>query len=425
MPQHQKVRFGYLPFLVIAVVVPAYFQYLWQYPFPQIPFIYGQAPGIWTGFLFTALALAFWSLDPWRVARPKLLRVFFVLLAILWAWEMLLTVVHGDPYVYGVWLYPLLIMMLFLKVPSRQEVRRSLLFAGWIFSALIIGTRILEIQGVMAEAAISSDLLEFEMENYWLPLSGWLGPDGRWVGPFFHNSQTGNVAAYLVVLGVVLRNRSSPVFILVGTLTLLLTSSRTSMVAAAVGAGVAVLIGQYRWNRRIAWPVRMGAAGALAAFAALVALWSSPNLTGRDVYWGYYWDLWRSSPWIGVGITGRGSGSPEFFDVNGHNLAIDALGTYGIVAAVLVVLILALSLTMAALSARSGEFIPIAVIITYSTIGLAQSDYNWTVVSVPWLMLLLPVLLASATLDSNVDTLRSPKEQPKRSVLNADEEEIG
>ena len=338
---------------------------------------------------------------------------------------MLLTVVHGDPYVYGVWLYPLVIMMLFLKVPSREEVRRSLLFAAWIFSALIIGTRMLEIQGFMSEAAISSDLLEFEIENYWLPLSGWLGPDGRWVGPFFHNSQTGNVGAYLVVLGVVLRSRSSPVFILVGTLTLLLTSSRTSMVAAAVGVGVAVLIGQYRWNRRIAWPVRMGAAGALAAFAALVALWFSPNLTGRDVYWSYYWDLWRSSPWTGVGITGRGSGPPEFFDVNGHNLAIDALGTYGIVAAVLVVLILALSLTMAALSARSGEFIPIAVIITYSTIGLAQSDYNWTVVSVPWLMLLLPVLLASAMLNSNVATLRSPTEQPKRSVLKSDEEEIG
>ena len=397
---HKVARLGYLQLIVLAVIAPAYLQYLWQYTAPRIPLVFGQSPGIWSGFLLTGLALVFWVKYRWQVAGPWQLKLFLTLLGILWAWQIGLAYVHGDATNYGVWLYPIILGMIFLKCPSREDVLRSVLFAAWLFTLLILVTRVFELQGLFVEATVSSDLLEFERENYWLPLSGSLGPDGRWVGPFFHNSQTGNVAAYLVVLGVALKRRSSPIFLVVGILALLLTSSRTSMVAAVIGVGVALLFGPYQRIHRIPPRLRVAIVSALATTAALIALWFSPNLTGRDVYWSYYLDLWRSSPWTGVGVTGRGSGSETFADVNGHNLVIDALGVYGALAALLVLSIIVVGLVLGALSVRSGEAIPIALIVTYATIGTAQSDYNWTVVSVPWLMLLLPVLLAAATLMS-------------------------
>jgi O-antigen ligase len=132
-------------------------------------------------------------------------------------------------------------------------------------------------------------------------------------------------------------------------------------------------------------------------------------------------DLWRTSPWIGVGVTGRGSGSEEFSDVNGHNLIIDALGVYGLGAAILVFLILVISLALGALSARAGEFAPIIMTITYITIGLTQSDYNWTVVSVPWIILVLSVLLAAATINAKKDSSEALSERSERPDIEIDE----
>ena len=394
-------RLGYLELLVCAVVLAAYSQYLWQYPFPQIPILFGQSPGIWVGALLTGLAFLRWIPDPWRRAGPKQFSFTLLLLLILWSWQMILSFVHQDAFTHLVWLYPVVLAMLFLKSPSRSEAHRALLVAGWLFVILIVVTRTLEITETITAAETSPALVEFEQNNYWLPLSGSLGPEGRWVGPFFHNSQTGNVAAYLVALGVAIRRPTSAVFILVGVTTLLLTSSRTSMVAAVIGAGVALLLGPYPWNRRIALRYRLVTMGLLGILTALTALLYSPNLTGRDVYWAFYWDLWQNSPWIGVGISGRNAGPEEFFQVNGHNLVIDALGIYGLIAAVMVLLVLISALALGVRSARLKETTPLVVIVTYCVIGLTQSDYNWMSVSVPWLMLMLPMLSAADTVNTS------------------------
>ena len=393
-------RLGFLELLVCAVVLAAYSQYLWQYPFPQIPILFGQSPGIWVGALLTGLAILRWIFEPWRRAGPKQFSFALLLLLSLWSWQMVLSFVHQDAFTHMVWLYPVVLVMLFLKAPSRAEAHRALLVAGWLFVILIVVTRTLELTGTITTAETSPALIQFEQDNYWLPLSGSLGPEGRWVGPFFHNSQTGNAAAYLVALGVAIRRPTSAVFIIVGVTTLLLTSSRTSMVAAVIGAVVALLLGPYQWNRRIALRHRLAAIGFVGFLTALMALLYSPNLTGRDVYWAFYWELWQSSPWIGVGISGRNAGPEDFFQVNGHNLVIDALGIYGLVAAVMVLTVLISALALGVRSARLNEATSLVVIVTYCVIGLTQSDYNWTSTSVPWLMLMLPMLSAADTVNS-------------------------
>lgn len=412
MRRFPKVQVGYLEVLVLAVVASAYLQYLWQYALPQIPLLFGQSPGIWSGGLLMGVALLVWIFHPWHRAGPLQFTFTLGFLSLLWVWQMAITFLHQDAFTYGVWLYPIVIAMLLLKAPSRSESQRALLFLGWVLVILIVGTRALEITHVIATAETSPSLVRFEMENYWLPLSGWLGPEGRWVGPFFHNSQTGNVGAYLVVLGVALRKRSSAVFILVGVTTVLLTGSRTSMVAATIGVAVAFLLGPYPWNQRVRLRNRLLGIGVISTLAVLTAFVYSPSLTGRDVYWSHYWGLWRSSPWVGVGISGRNSGPEEFFQVNGHNLVIDALGIYGLLAAACVLLVLLSALVLGIRSTLSGETTALSMVVTYVVIGMTQSDYNWTVTSLPWLVLMLSLLLASATIQEAVRAARNPREAP-------------
>lgn len=403
-PALRAIRGSRAPFLatiVLAVVLSAYLQYLWQYGVSWIPVIKGQPPGVWVGLLLVGTALAMWLVAPRRPTGNPWLVAFLGLLSGVWIFELLLSVIHGDAFNYAVWIYPVVVLMLALKTPTRNETMHAILLLAWLVSGILVLTRILEIVGAIPMASVGDALVAYEESNYWLPLSGLIGPEGRWPGPFFHNSQTGNIGAYLVVTGLALRRRSSVVFVLVGVVTLLITSSRGSMVAAVIGSAIVVFLGDYRWNARLPRPLLVGATMAVGGVAVFMAYLASPNLTGRDAYWGAFIDLWQTSPWIGVGISGRMAMGPDFISgTNGHNLIIDALAHYGIFAALLVLAILVVAVVIGINAALAKAVLPLALICTYLVIGIAQSDYSWMTVSNPWLVLVLAVLLGSASITS-------------------------
>lgn len=395
----QVLRSSRVPFLVtliLAVVVSGILQYLWQYALPWIPVIKGQPPGVWSGLLLAGIAFVLWLVAPSRrVSEPWLTR-FLAVLLVLWASELVISRIHGDAFNYAVWAYPVIVGMLALKLPTKAEMVTGIVFFAWLATGILVVTRALEMLSVIPVAPVGDNLLGYEEENYWLPLSGWLGPEGRWPGPFFHNSQTGNMGAYLLVAGVALRRRSSIAFIGIGALTLLLTSSRGSMVASAIGVAIALFLGDYSWNRRFRRGVLVTGTLVVGTVAVALAVIASPNLTGRDQYWMAFVELWRTSPWIGVGISGRMANAPDFINgTNGHNLFVDALAHYGVLPAAGVVAALVIATTLAVRASLRAVVLPLALTATYVFIGLAQSDYNWMVTSNPWLVLLLATILAS------------------------------
>lgn len=389
-------RVPFLVTLILAVVVSGFLQYLWQYAFPWIPVVKGQPPGVWSGLLLVGVALVLWFLAPSRRVSERWLIGFLAVLLVLWASELVISRIHGDAFNYAVWAYPVIVGMLALKLPTKAEMVTGIVFLAWLAAGILVVTRALEMLSVIPVAPVGDYLLGYEEENYWLPLSGWLGPEGRWPGPFFHNSQTGNMGAYLLVAGVALRRRSSIAFIVVGALTLLLTSSRGSMVGAAIGVAIALFLGDYAWNRRLRRGVLVAATLVVGTVAVALAVIASPNLTGRDRYWSAFLDLWQTSPWIGVGITGRMANAPDFINgTNGHNLFVDALAHYGVLPAAGVILAIVIASVLAVKASLCAVVLPLALTATYVFIGLAQSDYNWMVTSNPWLVLVLATILAS------------------------------
>lgn len=397
----KKLRFSPIPYLnalVLTIIFSRYAQYLWQYVWPGIPVLYGQAPGIYVqGFGFVVTTVL-WLLYRGNRTRQPLLIAFLSTLLVSWLVLLAAAQVHQDGFAYDVYLYPLVIIGLLFKTPPAADCLAAIKTAGWTVALVLVSTRATEMAGWIPMVNVGEALQSFERSEYWLPLAGTLGPEGRWPGPFGHNAMTGNAATMLVVLAVALRGPSRWALGLVGILTLLLTSSRTSFLATACGVAVVIASGDNALTRRLTRRNVVLGGAALVAAASTLVIASNTELTGRVQFWTTSIEVWRQSPLIGVGATGMAKSPAAFAGTNAHNLVVDALLKSGIAGASLVVAVLGLAFVLAWKASRAGATLPLGIVVAYFVIGLAQSDQGWMAMSMPWMWLVLASILAGSAI---------------------------
>ena len=388
----------YIATLIVGFTVARYLQYAWQYFLPDIPVVKGQPPGIWVGALTVLVSAGLWL--AYRGGRPHgwLSNSLFASLAIGWLIHYGLLVLHGDGYDYSVWFYPAVIALIWLKFPTAADARALMLVLGWSATGLLVWTRTSEMLGILPMAPVPSWLLEFELREYWLPLSGWLGPEGRWPGPMGGTAFTGMLGALLVVLAVSLRTRSSWVFGTVGVVTLLLTSSRGAFAATAAGVGVAILFSDARVLRRIGFGWRLGIAAAGALGTAALLFRASPNLTGRTEFWPDFLELWTTAPMVGVGATGYEQGTSWTQSAgSAHSLFIDELARNGPLGFTAMIVTLGIVAALAVRAARRTVSGPLALFVAFAVLGIANTPITWVNPSLLWLFLIIPAIWAGAT----------------------------
>ena len=395
----------YLTAITVGLFLTTYLHHLWQYLEIGIPVLWGQAVLIWGSWAAAFLALGLWALVPWQPIRNRWGQAFFGVLIIGWLTRLLLMYVHGDAYNYSVWLYPAIVLMVGLKFPNANESRTAVLVLAWTATALLVWTRFAELSGITSMAPVPDWLLDFEISEYWLPLSGSLGPEGRWPGPLGGTAFTGMLGAFLLVLAVALHRRASWALGAVGALTLLLTSSRGAFAATAAGIGVAVLFSDWRVLRRINFRWRLIAAtvGGLSTLAVLLR--ASPNLTGRTTFWPDFLALWQSEPILGVGASGylEGTGWTQTAG-SAHSFFIDELARNGLLGFAVLIATFATALALGALTARRGEGGPLALLVTLTVLGIANTPFTWLSPSVLWLFLIYPAIWAAALLNPDKPT---------------------
>lgn len=389
--------------LIAAIVFSKFLQYLWQYVWPQIPVIYGQAPGVYVKAILIVTAVLLWLVYRGHRVRDPWLTAFLAILAIGWAVLMPIALVHNDGTTYDMFLYVPVLIALWLKPPSSAELISAFTFLGWLVVGVLVGTRAAEILGLIPMVDVGPYLVWFETRNYWLPLAGTIGPEGRWPGPMGHNAMTGNAAAMLVILAVVMKSKSRWIFGIMGTLTLLMTASRGSQLGALVGVAVVLVLGTNPLTRRVSRKVLLSVMAAATVLIFAAVLIRNPSLTGRTTYWSIALDAWQSSPLTGVGVSGFGGDSElAIAGTNAHNLIFDAIVKYGLAGAVFIIAVLVSSAWIAYRSTRIHVILPIGILAAYLTIGLAESDQGWLGVSLPWLWLVLAVLLAGRSWEESV-----------------------
>lgn len=392
----------YLTCIVLALVVGGYVEYLRHYLGYGIPLIWGQAPDIYLTAFGVAVAAVLWLLYRGERTRQPLLVAFLALLAATWVVDWLLSRYHGDTFTYAVLLYVPVVFALWWKTPRTEDILFALKVLGWSLVVVIVVTRSLEMLGVIPVLDVGTWFHEYEDANYWLPFQGTLGPElGRWHGPLGHAGKTGAAAAFLVVLAFGERSRSRWVFGVVGVLTLLLTASRGSMIAAGAGVVLVLLFGDNALTRRVPrrWLVIALGGVALVAFAGVLI--RNPNLTGRTTYWQVAYEVWSPSPIVGVGSSGMQSSPLAMAGTNAHNIIFDALVKFGLIGTACVVAILAVSIILVLRAVPRGLSLPLGLVATYFVIGMSEADTEWMRMTLPWLWLVLATVLAGRAIEGS------------------------
>ena len=404
----------YLSVLIVGFVSASFVDYLYRHVYPGIPLVKGQPPLVWLSGLTFACAVVLWLIYDGRRSKDPWFNSFIWAMIIAWVIHMSLAIIHRDGYTHPVWIYVPILLMIWWKTPSYRDVSTTTEVFAWSIVLVLVATRTLELLGVIPMLDVGKDLVRFESEYYWLPLSGWLGPEGRWPGPMGGTADTSTLAALLVVFGAAKRSRYRAVFVVVGGLALLLTSVRGAFAAAIAGLLVAILLSKARWLMRVPQSARLPiAAGALIATFGLLFL-QSPNLTGRTTsVWPEFLRLWEQAPLIGVGATGIATGgSVTQSATQGHNLLIDELARNGLIGIIFQGAAIGIGLLIAIRAANSAFGAPLALLVTYFVGGVAFAPNGWLGPSLPWLFILLSILLASTWLIESKPVVGSVRGSP-------------
>jgi hypothetical protein len=358
------------------------------------------------------LAVFLWRQAPSRLPARGLLRVFLVLALALWVLEA------GRRWMAGAWLnpiwlaVPLLVVLLWRKPPNRAEATAAVTGVAVAFMGVVLAALVLERAGMTRDLYVNMESLrEFDLVNYWLPLSDLLGVDGRWAGPFPHPNHAGPVGALLIVVGLCRTGIVQASLIPMGFVVLLVTSSRTSTVAGLAGAS-AVLLSALLWDRRrslIQWTILSGVPFLLAAVAlrsvqgGVAASGSGEEVArrvesamGRSTIWPTYLQIWLESPWTGspdrrIVLAAQRGDLPDWA-ATAHNLLLDALVRFGLIGSVVVVAALTVAGVMTVRAAAAGVRVGVGLLAVIVACGLTEALVSWLQWSASTIILFLAVI---------------------------------
>lgn len=397
------LRNSALPYLISLVffsILAPYANYLADRKLDDAFLIKGQSLTIVIQFIGFPITLVLWALLKRGPLRSRILQVFLFGLIAAWVVHFILIQVHQDLYAHVLWLYIPILLLLILKTPTREEAWQALEIIAWIASAILVLTYLLERLGFIPVFRIDPSIIEWEKQNYWIPISDFLGVNGRWPGPFGYNSKTGFVAAYILIVALARWRKHNYVLVAISVIVLLLTASRASFMTALAGLFVLALFTRTGIIARIPLFVRWIIGGFCIAIPAFAFIFTGIGLTGRfgdNGIWTAYIKLWESAPWVGVGQTGIWSahGVTDQYTM-AHNMFVQELAIDGIVGLATQYLVVILGLVIMAIAAFKGFPGPLAIAIAYLVTSQTEVlNDGWTTPSIYILMIALAVIAAT------------------------------
>jgi hypothetical protein len=407
----------YVGSLVILAMLAGWSNYLSPLLVPEGLAIKGQALAIVIPIVGFPIPLVLWLLYRGTRTVSRWLLAFLVGLAVSWVLHMVLLRIHGDQNNHLVWLFIPILFMLLWKTPTSQQAWQAILVFAWCAVVILVVTRALEVAGVLRFFHIEQWIIDYEKERYWLPLSGYLGLEGRWPGPFGFNSKTGFISTLLVLIGLARWRRiSSPVFILVGVLGILLTGGRGAALALAAGLFILLVFAARGPISRIPMAIRTGI-GALAVIGFGLMFFRSPLSTsgrfGDGGIWEGFINIWRTSPWIGVGQTGILADPKAGISMEAHSLYLQELTRSGLLGFAVQFAVIGLGLGIVAVAAYRGLPWPLALLTSYYIASLTEVFQDgWLQQSTYSLFILVCVLAAAGWLADHEDSSSSHINKP-------------
>ncbi len=347
-----------------------------------------------------ALAAFQWIRSPKAQRLNKWQRIFLAAALLTWICVGMTTAIRFS-YAEAAWLLlGALLVFSLLKPPDFHHTRQATNFLLGGVAALCLITLVSEAAGLTNSwYGDLPGLMQWEKENYWIPVAELLDLDGRWAGPFDHPGRAGIAGAVILVWGFVNRGFSAAFFIAAGLFILVLAGSNTGYLAAASGV---VIAAWFQFQVRVTWlPRWLPFLLVLLGFVGLIAILVGPNLTltGRTTVWPTYLELWRSSPWLGIGDAGiiiaqRADLLPAWA-YHAHNSWLDVMARNGLIA-LMGALVAASGAVLASVKAASrGRPEAFALVTTLLVASITQPALVWLFPAVPMAVFVLAVLLST------------------------------
>lgn len=366
------------------------------------PVLFGQSIAILLPIAFTAFAVTAWIQPGARVRRSGLFIVVLVSLLMFWSYATASSFLNGVARNYLTYVFLMCLLLLLVKPVTARVADRTGAVLCWATAVIGLTVELWDRTfGPMPDA---------RWQMWFAPLRE-LGIEFRWSGPFGHPNVAGPVMALALVYALSRSGIQRLALSLALGIGLVLSLSRTSILAAATGAMVVLIFSSFNGLKPISIRIRLIIAVLATSAIFAVAIAQDSSLDGRDSAYADYLRIWQRYPWFGAGEAGVrdyvSSGEIEHSHAHAHNLLIDSLARHGLVGAILLLVAL-ISALMLSWSIRSQAPWPLAIILTFLVIGLAETPFDPLYMSVP----LLWVLIAASYANGQRREKHEPAERP-------------
>lgn len=363
-----------------------------QYLFSGVAVLGAQPLSVVLAFIGTSVALALWFLYAPQQSWPPLFQVFIGALVLAWVFAIFTTAFHRDAFKLAAFLVPVSLFMVWLKRPHARDVWRAGDAFAWSIIAVAVAAQVLDWLGFRE--------LRYDFWNRLPVVDQVIGPIGRWEGPFGNSNLAGPIGAFLVAYGLYRYGLSRWAMVITGGVIVFLSDSRTGYLGLLVALFVAAVyrprIGNFHMTRTARAVALVVAA---LAFVALIVL-LDPTINNRTPVWSTFWNLWWSSPLVGVGSEGianaiQGDGLLDGWATHGHNILIYPLARAGLLGLLplLVALLSALVLTLRA--AELGRQAGLVVLACFLASGITEDVVDWRYLGLQAFPLLLAAMLGA------------------------------
>lgn len=381
------------PYLAVLFVTPVVTQFA-QHIFPGVAVVGAQPLSIALAFIGSSVAVVLWLLYTPQQSWPRLFQVFIGALVLAWVFAVVTTAFHRDAFNVATFLVPVSLFMVWLKKPDVRDVWKAGDAFAWSLVAAAVAAQLLDWIGLRE--------LRYDFWNRLPVIDQIIGPIGRWEGPFGNSNLAGPIGAFLVAYGLYRYGLSRWAMVITGGVIVFLSDSRTGYLGLLVALVVAAL-----YRPRIGRIRMTGTSKAIAlalaalAFVALIVV-VDPTINNRTPVWATFWNLWWSSPLVGVGGEGitnaiQGDGLLDGWATHGHNILIDPLARVGLLGLLplLVALISALVLTLRA--AGLGMQAGLVVLACFLASGITEDVVDWRYLGLQAVPLLLATMLGAGS----------------------------
>ena len=389
----QVLRTSALPYLTLLAVSMIGGQLL-QYAFRSAPLFKAQSAGILFVLSVSATSLFAWLILTRRRRMTALPLLIVIGMVILWLIATLRIASEDGAFNYTALVTPVFLMMLAFKPPTFKEAIRfgDLVSVG--LSISIVTTQVLDVLDLRANRT--------DIVTRWdIPIPG-VDIAVRWEGMFSDPNFAGFIGAFVLVYGI-FRWKAwlTPWLAICGGLVVLVSESRSAMVASATGLAAFVALWGSRYAKNHAVPqwlfALMGIILIAVPVVAVIAL--DPTLNGRVPIWTSVIGLAGDNPLFGVGADGMLRASQDSIipwgNVDGHSIILEPLARNGIPAGVIAALVLLGVGFLTARARRQDSGLSFGVFITFLVGAMTYTVTTWQYPTVQVMPLLVSLLLAA------------------------------